>query len=111
VTVSNWVQSASAGWAGGSGSNDKTTFPKLDGDRRYLGVSSVATTPARTYVQSGSGGPAKVLWEASDKDGRRIVIFEDRKPQPDLLTIMHGGGAKFAAGALVVNVNAPPKVL
>jgi hypothetical protein len=111
VTVSNWVGSASSGWAGGTGSNDRTTFGALGADRRYIGVSSVATTPARTYVQSGSGGPAKVLWEAFDKDGRRIVIFEDRKPQPEPLTIMHGGGAKFAAGALVVNVNAPSKVL
>jgi hypothetical protein len=110
VSVSNYSSHSNTGT---SSTNDLDTFQVRARYRRLIGISQVATTPAKTYVQSGAGGPAKVLWEASDKDGRRVVVFEDPNPSPDGMTIMYGGNAsnRYASGSGVFDVLAPPKVL
>ena len=65
------------------------------------------------YVQSGALVPARVLWEASDSGGRRVVIFEDQTPRPDPTIIFHGANpaGRFASGSIFVDVLAVPKVI
>ena len=115
VSVSNYSSHSNTGTAGTgtTGANDVDTYQPRARYRRLIGMSQVATTPAKTYVQSGAGGPARVLWEASDKDGRRVVIFEDANPSPDGMTIMYGGNVsnRYASGSVTFDVLAPPKVI
>ncbi len=110
VSVSNYSGHSNSGTAS---SNDLDSFQPRARYRRLIGISQVATTPAKTYVQSGAGGPARVLWESADKDGRRVVVFEDPNPSPDGMTIMYGGNTsnRYASGSAVCDVLAPPKVI
>jgi hypothetical protein len=110
VSVSNYAGHSNTGT---SNTNDLDSFNVRARYRRLIGMSQVATTPAKTYVQSGAGGPARVLWESSDNGGRRVVVFEDTSPSPDPMTIMYGGNTanRYASGSAVFDVLAPPKVL
>jgi len=114
VSVSNYSSHGNSGTEGtaSSGANDVDGYGVRARHRRLIGMSQVATTPAKTYVQSGAGGAARVLWEASDNGGRRVVVFEDPS-SPDSMVIMYGGNPanRYAAGSVVFDVLAPPKVL
>ncbi len=109
VSVSNYSSHTITGTAN---AGDTDSYGVRARYRRLIGMSQVATTPAKTYVQSGAGGPARVLWESSDNGGRRVVVFEDAC-SPDSMIIMYGGNTanRYASGSVTFDVLAPPKVL
>ena len=115
VSVSNYNSHVNTGYAGTptSGAQDADFYNPRPRDKRMIGICQVATTPAKIYVQSGALVPAKVLWEASDKGGRRVVIFEDSTPRPDPTIIFYGGNpsGRYAMGSAAAEVLAIPKVI